>query len=567
MLKTAKKTICMLIALLVSLSFADGMAAGLVTYGKENDDILQMQTRLIELGYFTEEANGYFGDLTLLAISNFQTANGITVTGHADPETIEKMKSETAVTKKEYIDKVRTLEQMDYTFKYGDEGKQIKRLQTLLSEKGYLKTGLTDKFTEEVRMAVFLFQLINNLSVTGIADGEMLSLLVSPLAIDLNRYERKLEIVYGDTGAEVKILQLELKRLGYFIGDCSAKFGKNTQDAVYEFQKWNGLEQNGECGVDMRVMLAMGAALSHSEAIALDAVSALYEGDIADAVETVKIQLAELGYYTGLIDNEFTHELSEAVYFFQLANGIQTTGHADKATRLLLNSGQCVTMEAFTLLMSEIPVARDDVGHQVVLLQRRLMDLGYYLDSVNGTFDKKTEEAVRKFQRANGIEETGIADAETRKIMNSDRALTYAEFVQQEEMRKAQEKRDTIVESIVNEAMAAVGALYEAGRVGKDVYGNAGLAYAVYMPISVELHPTIALQYESAIQSVLWNGDVKQVNKGDQVFFFYGETMLTGIYVGANAVVFASPDAGYVVCQENFTETDEYVFIGSISHV
>lgn len=567
-MKNLKKTISLLLFLLLLMTeILPAFAAGLITYGKENEEILEMQKRLVELGFFTHEANGYFGDETVTAIENFQTANGLTPTGLADPETIEKMKSEDAVDKKAYIDAVRALETLEYTFRVGDRSKLVKRLQSLLFEKGYLETSVTEEYTKDVETAVCLFQLINNLPVTGIADGDMLALLLSPAAIDLNEYDKKIVLTYGDSGTHVKMLQLELKRLGYFAGDCSAKFGKNTQDAVYEFQKWNGLEQNGECGIDMRIMLAMGTAISYSEALAEDAVSALYEGDITQSVEKVKTQLYDLGFYTGLIDTEFTHELSEAVYFFQLANGIQTTGSADKATRLLLNSGECVTMKEFTKEMSEVTVRMGDVGHQVVLLQRRLLDLGYTFESPNGSFDKETEEAVKKFQMAHGLSENGIADTDTRKLMNSDDAFTYGEYLQMEEMKIVQAERAKMIEVIVNETMTTVDAPYEAGRVGEDVYGNAGLAYAVYMVVNQELHPTIALQYESAVQNEYWNEDREFVSVGDQVFFYAGDTMLTGICVGSDAIVFASPEQNRVVLIENFTELSEYVFIGSISHV
>ncbi|MBQ1257711.1 MAG: peptidoglycan-binding protein [Clostridia bacterium] len=567
-MKTTKRIICSLVlVLLFTLEVFTGFSAGLITYGKENEDIRLLQMRLTELGYFTHEADGYFGDETVMALENFQTANGLASTGLADPETVEKINDENAITKKEYIDSVRALNKMDYAFSTGDKGKLVKRLQSLLFEKGYLEASVTEEYTKDVEKAVCLFQLINNIPVTGIADGDMIALLLSPACIDLNEYDKKIVLAYGDSGTHVKMLQLELKRLGYFNGDCSAKFGKNTQDAVYEYQKWNGLEQNGECGIDMRIKLAKNESLSYSEALAQDAVSALYEGDIAEAVEKVKNQLYELGFYTGLIDTEFTHELSEAVYFFQLANNIQTTGSADKATRLLLNSGECVTMEEFTKEMSEVSVKKGDVGHQVVLLQRRLLDLGYTFEMPNGSFGKKTEEAVKRFQMAHGFEMNGIADTEIRKLMNSDDAFTYAEYVQLEELKIAQTERMKMVDVIVNEAMSCVDHPYEAGRVGEDVFGNAGLAYSVYMTLNQELHPTIALQYESAVENEAWNEDRARVSAGDQVFFYAGETMLTGICVGEDAVVFASPIHNRVVLIENFMESKEYVFIGSISYV
>lgn len=563
-LKKTGRLACMLIILLALFS---SMAAGLLTYGKQNDDIYDMQLRLQQLGYFTGNADGYFGDDTVTAIMNFQTANGLNPTGLADPDTVLKIKSEDAVTKKAFIDQARNIQKLDLELKTGDSGKQVKQLQTLLQEKGYFKGDATGNYENQTETAVFLFQIVNHLSVTGIADSETISLLCAPGAIDLNKSDVKIVIQYGDSGSQVKFLQLKLLELGYFSGDCSAKFGKNTQDAVYEFQRRNGIAETGECDLDMRILLMTGKAVSYAEAIALEAVSELSEGDITHAVEKVKQQLTALGYYTGLIDTEFTHELTEAVYYFQLANGIQTTGSADKATRLLLNSGLCVTMDEFIKEMSEMPAMRDDAGHQVVLLQRRLLDLGYYLDSVNGSFDKKTEDAVKTFQKAHDLEETGIADADTRILMNSEQAYTYAEYIDLQELRQKEEMRLETVLALCEEAKKAVSLPYEAGRAGDGYYGNSGLTYAVYLTAGIELHPTIALQYESAKSLYGWNEDESLFEMGDQVFFYKGDTLLTGICVAENTIVFASPDHACVVMIEQFSEKSEYEFVGSIYYL
>ncbi|MDO4370865.1 MAG: peptidoglycan-binding domain-containing protein, partial [Clostridia bacterium] len=51
----------------------------------------------------------------------------------------------------------------------------------------------------------------------------------------------------------------------------------------------------------------------------------------------------------------------------------------------------------------------DSVAH-IVLLQNRLIELGYLYDSADGTYGANTEEAVTLFQRANNLPENGIAD-------------------------------------------------------------------------------------------------------------------------------------------------------------
>ena len=62
----------------------------------------------------------------------------------------------------------------------------------------------------------------------------------------------------------------------------------------------------------------------------------------------------------------------------------------------------------------------DDGAAHIVFLQNRLNELGYLRDSADGVFGDSTETAVRMFQRNNGLEETGIADAQTQTKLYSD---------------------------------------------------------------------------------------------------------------------------------------------------
>ena len=51
-----------------------------------------------------------------------------------------------------------------------------------------------------------------------------------------------------------------------------------------------------------------------------------------------------------------------------------------------------------------------DQGDDVLALQTRLKDLGYYTGKLSSKFDKATQEAVQKFQADYDLEETGVAD-------------------------------------------------------------------------------------------------------------------------------------------------------------
>lgn len=77
-------------------------ASSAVTYtqlnpGDNNDEVQTMQARLEALGYLEGEYDGYYGTYTQDCVRAFQQANGLTVTGVADSETLALLYSEDAL--------------------------------------------------------------------------------------------------------------------------------------------------------------------------------------------------------------------------------------------------------------------------------------------------------------------------------------------------------------------------------------------------------------------------------------------------------------------------------------
>ncbi|KNZ70726.1 peptidoglycan-binding lysin domain-containing protein [Thermincola ferriacetica] len=56
---------------------------------------------------------------------------------------------------------------------------------------------------------------------------------------------------------------------------------------------------------------------------------------------------------------------------------------------------------------------RGSRGPEVKMLQERLAELGYYTGPIDGVFGRRTEMAVRAFQREKGFPETGIVEEVT----------------------------------------------------------------------------------------------------------------------------------------------------------
>ena len=79
---------------------AEEAPAMLYTTGDYSDDIYKIQERLIALGYMTGEADGEFGEMTAVAVKNFQTANGLEATGSVEQATYDKLFADDAVAAK-----------------------------------------------------------------------------------------------------------------------------------------------------------------------------------------------------------------------------------------------------------------------------------------------------------------------------------------------------------------------------------------------------------------------------------------------------------------------------------
>ena len=61
-----------------------------------------------------------------------------------------------------------------------------------------------------------------------------------------------------------------------------------------------------------------------------------------------------------------------------------------------------------------------DSAAYIVMLQNRLIALGFLNDVADGVYGENTETAVAQFQKLNGLERTGIADPETQRLLFSD---------------------------------------------------------------------------------------------------------------------------------------------------
>lgn len=72
-----------------SILFSDSAKIYSLEAGNQGDDVEKLQKQLVDLGYYTDKVNGYFGVGTSRALSAFQTKNKLDASGAADGDTLD----------------------------------------------------------------------------------------------------------------------------------------------------------------------------------------------------------------------------------------------------------------------------------------------------------------------------------------------------------------------------------------------------------------------------------------------------------------------------------------------
>lgn len=137
--------------------------------GDRNDDILKYQKLLFAQGYLCGMPDGVFGKLTKYAVSRFQEENGLVTDGNLNRSVMSLLESKQGV---------------PFVFANGDEGEDVKHLQSRLVRLNYLSSSqTTGRYGDKTEAAVKAFQSRNGLEPTGEADPDTIEKLNDKSAV------------------------------------------------------------------------------------------------------------------------------------------------------------------------------------------------------------------------------------------------------------------------------------------------------------------------------------------------------------------------------------------------
>ena len=272
----------------------------------------------------------------------------------------------------------------------------------------------------------------------------------------------------GETA--VADLQTRLQELNYLSGKADGIFGDGTEAALKEFQALNGLEQTGALDAQTRAALESAAAVP----MPTPEPTPLAEGAKGDGVREVQNALRAYGFMTGSADGDFGALTDEGLKLFQQylytvdGRAYYTTPEPtvepsptptpsptpEPSPTLLLSQGadeEALSQPTATAVPTPTPYAPDGIVSDALMaalmnfnvyrvdmergsrdtnilgevhrLQRRLDSLNYLEGGIDGIFGGGTESALKYFQKRNKLEQTGVADEETQRVLFSDSAV------------------------------------------------------------------------------------------------------------------------------------------------
>ena len=97
---------------------------------------------------------------------------------------------------------------------------------------------------------------------------------------------------------------------------------------------------------------------------------------------------------------------------------------------VLTGTLMCFVLLVYTLLYNTAVETRIKSGSEsdrVMLVQQKLKELGLYNGECDGIYDVDTADAVRRFQKYNGLEADGVCNNETLNLLGLN-LYTYSEF-------------------------------------------------------------------------------------------------------------------------------------------
>lgn len=346
----------------------------------------EMQALLNYQNYPVGTPDGLFGTGTETVLKAYQKARQLDADGICGEKTWQSLTLEEPFETEVLVD-----QNGDSTAlcEMGDSNDVVRQLQQRLATQYPLNvTGTYDSATNQYVLA---YQTANSITANGI---------VGP--ITWNKLFPILKMGRG-TKDQVRALQVLLYRQKHGLL-IDGVFGSGTQAAVKAYQTLRNLTSDGIVGANTWASLCLatppaGNTLYFGTGGSSSGSGTIYrQGDTGAAIHQIKRRMAVESMFTGTVNAVFDAELTYAVKVFQASEDIRVDGLVGPVTWSLL-----------------FPIVKKQTGQQegAKAVQALLNLNGYNVGTPDGLFGTGSENKLKQFQTANGLDSDGVCGAKT----------------------------------------------------------------------------------------------------------------------------------------------------------
>ena len=408
--------------------------------GMTGSDVLQVQQKLKELGYYQGALNSEYNSSLTYAVRLFQMdwnkynpgLPALAVDGKVGPSTRKVLFGSSA-------EPAVTAPANTFTLEKGMKGEEVLTAQKRLAQLGYYLGELNGEFNDSMVYAVKLMQQKNEITVDGKIGYNTRMLMYSSSVIPADYPDYNIGTMsIGMTGENVKELQRQLRNTFYYSGTIDGIFGTAVQNAVKAFQASAGLSVDGKVGPRTFDALYNRTADIFNGGIPSRELS---KGSRGWDVKVLQDKLINLNYrFNNWYEEGYFDDSTVAVVKqFQQKNGLKVTGRFDSTLRRYLWP---TTVEIEEAIQQSYEGTIDDpyvgrtlklgsYGEDVKAIQMKLLGSGYMTGNADGIYGALTKAAVKRFQKAYsamyGLKVDGVVGPKTWVAINTELSSWGAE--------------------------------------------------------------------------------------------------------------------------------------------
>ena len=362
-----------MLPLAVTLSVLSVVSSALaLERGDQGPSVRNLQQKLQQTGFYQAPVSQVFDFPTEDAVRRFQKSAGLPVDGVASAATMQKLESWRAPSISREANKPVVV---------NTETEVQKPTPTTQAAKPAPTTQATKPTpTTQAKKPTPTTQAAKPTQTTQAKK-------TTPSTVATKRSNPNL-LAKGDEGEEVRALQERLRVAGYYYGNSTGIFGSITEEAVKRFQQAYKLDADGVVGPATQRRLPAAGIGYGEDTPKRGSDGKLQIGDRGEAVRVVQEQLIKAGYLEGEPNGYFGPYTADAVRRFQSANYLASSGVAGPTTRAKLYS---------------LVTSGSKNEFNVLEIQRRLHEKGFYKGSLNGVMGNDTKNAIKQAQQFYGI--------------------------------------------------------------------------------------------------------------------------------------------------------------------